>query len=76
MFFAQIELIVKLVKRLRELREERTLSQTAVANAIGFSTKAISQYETGAREPSIETIKALCTFFGVSSDYLLGLKDE
>ena len=64
------------MERLRELREERKMSQTAVANAIGYGQKAISNYETGKCEPSIDAIKKLCAFFGVSADYLLGLKDN
>ena len=64
-----------LVKRLKDLRESKGLSQGELGKIIGFSTNAISYYETGAREPSIETIKKLCEFFNVSAGYLIGTED-
>ena len=64
------------MKRLKELREEKGLSQAQLGKEIGYSQKAVGHYETGRSEPNLETVKALCRFFGVSADYLLGLKDE
>ncbi|MCL2862242.1 MAG: helix-turn-helix domain-containing protein [Firmicutes bacterium] len=61
--------------RLRELREEKNLTQLQLAKELGFSRNTISQYETGTREPDIKTIKKLCDFFDVSADYLLGFKE-
>jgi len=61
--------------RIKELREEKGLSQTKLAQALGFNQRTISDYETGKREPNVETIKKLCKYFGVSADYLLGLED-
>ena len=61
--------------RIRELRKERGLTQEQLGKAVGIANNTISQYETGALEPNIETIIKLCAFFNVSSDYLLGIKD-
>jgi len=61
--------------RLRELREEKGITQSQLAKNLGFSRNTISQYETGAREPDIQTIKKLCDFFGVSAGYLLGFEE-
>ena len=61
--------------RLKELRKEKNLSQKIVADAIGISLSAYSNYEQGIREPSLEIFARICKFFDVSADYLLGLKD-
>ena len=63
------------MERLRELREEKGLSQRQLAKELGFSPNTICQYETGKREPDIRTIKKLCDFFEVTSDYLLGFSE-
>jgi len=62
-------------ERLRILRIEKGLSQKEVAESIGVTTSAYSNYEQGIREPSIEIIISLCKFFDISSDYLIGLED-
>lgn len=61
--------------RLRNLRLEKELTQKQVAEAIGLTRNAIVNYESGIREPSIETIILLCKYFDVSADYLIGLSD-
>ena len=62
-------------ERLKELRKEKGVTQAQVAKAIGITMSAYSNYEQGIREPSIELLKALCRYFMVSSDYLIGLED-
>ena len=59
--------------RLKELREARRLSQQTVADNIGCSAVAYSRYETGKREPSIDTLIRMSEFFGVSVDFIIGL---
>ena len=49
------------------------LTQTDLANAIGVTQRKISFLETGASEPSLRDIVAICSYFSVSADYLLGL---
>ena len=61
---------------LKQLRAERGLSQKALAQAIGFAQSVISDWEQGRMEPTMAATKALCRFFEVSADYLLGLEDE
>lgn len=61
--------------RLKELRKEKGVSQKEVASALGISLSAYSNYEQGIREPNIEMIIAICRYYDVSSDYLLGLED-
>ena len=63
-------------QRVFQLRKERGLSQRELGDAVGLSHKAISTLESGSRSTTIEKLIALADFFGVSTDYLLGLKDE
>ncbi|MCL2861563.1 MAG: helix-turn-helix transcriptional regulator [Firmicutes bacterium] len=63
------------ILRIRELREEKGLTQGQLAKAIGVHRATIGHYEIGYTEPDIKTIKKLCKFFDVTSDYLLGLTE-
>lgn len=63
------------VKRLKELRKERKLTQLQLANATRISVSAISAWENNTRIPSALAIIELSKFFEVTSDYLLGLSD-
>ncbi len=57
---------------LKELRTEKKLSQTEIADIINISQRAYSFYETGQREPSIETLIKLADYYKVSLDYITG----
>ena len=57
---------------LRELREERRLTQTELANTLHISKSSISSYEIGTSLPPMERALELADFFGVSLDYLFG----
>jgi len=59
-------------EKLRLLREEKELNQTELGNAVNMTQRKVSYLENGKYEPSMEDLKALCRFFNVSSDYLLG----
>ena len=63
-------------QRVFELRKHQGLSQKELGEAIGLSHKAISTIESGSRSTTIEKLVLLAKFFDVSTDYLLGLKDE
>ena len=62
-------------ERLKELRLEKGLSQNQLAKATGLTHAAISRWESGLRQPTAAAIITLAGFFGVTSDYLLGLED-
>ena len=66
----------KFAQRLYELRQDRNLSQDAVAKAIGVSQKSVDFWEKGISEPKLTYISRLALFFGVTSDYLIGIKDD
>ena len=61
--------------RLKELRKEKNLSQTELAKDLEVSQRSVSSWETGFRQPDFETLEKLAKYFGVTSDYLLGLTD-
>ena len=63
-------------KRVKELRKQRRLSQTELGEVLGLTHKSISTIESGLRSTTIEKLILLAKFFDVSTDYLLGLKDE
>ncbi len=60
-------------QRLRELRKANDLTQAQVAEGINCTTTAYNRYETGEREPSMETLVLLAEYFDVSLDYLYGV---
>ena len=62
--------------RIFDLRKRCGLSQKELGEAVGLSHKAISTIESGARSTTIEKLVLLADFFQVSTDYLLGRKDD
>ena len=54
------------------LREEKELNQTELGKAVNMTQRKISYIENDKYEPSMDDIKALCKFFNISADYLLG----
>lgn len=51
-------------------------TQQEVADYLGISRQAYSNYEAGKREPDFETLLKLGEYFGCSVDYLLGNKKD
>ena len=66
---------VMLGKRLKELREERGLTQKQLSEALGLNSVTYLHYEKEQREPPLTLLVEFAKFFEVSTDYLLGLKD-
>ena len=62
-------------QRLKELREEAGLSQSAVAMEIGLNQMSVVNYENGKRLPQADTLRTYAEFFNCTTDYLLGLSD-
>ena len=59
-------------EKIRLLREEKELNQTELGEALGMTQRKISYLECGRHEPSFDDLRALCRYFQVSADYLLG----
>ena len=62
-------------ERIKQLRISRRLTQKDLAKALNVSRSLISKWETSDAIYASGVIK-LARFFGCTSDYLLGLKDE
>lgn len=67
MHFAQIA---------KELREDTGLSQQKLADKLGLSSSGIARWELGQSEPGSQALMIYAKYFGVSTDYLLGLEDD
>ena len=61
--------------RLRELMDGRDARTEELANAVGIGSSAVRMWYTGYARPDIEKIPAICQFYKVSADWLLGLSD-
>ena len=61
--------------RIRDLREDRDLSQAEVAKVLMTSQQQYSKIETGKADISGEKLILLAKFYRVSADYILGLVD-
>lgn len=62
--------------RLRNLREDRDLTQATVGKVIHKSQQGYNHIEAGRAELKIEDLILLCRFYGVSADYMIGLTDK
>lgn len=61
-------------QKLKDLREERGLSQAEIAEILKTSQQYYGKYENGKRPLPIMHLITLCQYYNVSADWLLGLK--
>ena len=62
--------------RLRDLREDKDLTQQEVADMLGCSQTTYSRYETGDLNVPIDILKKLAKFYKVSIDYIVGITNK
>jgi len=62
--------------RIKELREDRDLSQSVIAKVIKTTQQQYSKIECGKADISGEKLKLLAVFYNVSTDYILGLSNN
>lgn len=67
--------MIKIGEKIKELRKNKGLSQTVLASKLKTTQDTISLWELGKSYPDIEMVVKICTFFNVSADYLLDLKE-
>lgn len=67
---------MKLNLRLRELREDNSMSQAEMANLLGCSQQTYSRYETHTTEIPLEQLIFLADYYDTSVDYLLGVTNR
>ena len=62
-------------ERLKELREEKNITAMALAKNLGVNHSTILRWESGEIVPSIDHLYNIAVYFGVSSDFLIGLEN-
>ena len=67
---------MNMYQRIRDLREDRDLTQAQVGAAIGVSQRTYAYYESGQRMIPPQILGALADYYGVSVDYMLERTDE
>ena len=60
-------------KRLRDLREDKDLTQAQLGELLNKSQQGYNHIETGRAELKIEDLIRLCKFYDLSADYIIGL---
>lgn len=63
-------------KRIRDIREDRDITQQAIARVLKTTQSQYGKIELGKRKISAEEIITLCKLYDLSADYILGLTDE
>ena len=58
--------------RLKQLRQERKLTQVKVAESVGITQQSYARWENGKVIPTSEKLSQIAKFYGVTTDYLLG----
>ncbi len=61
--------------RLKDIREDRDITQKEIADYLHIKQNTYSQYESGKRQLPIEALIALADYYHVTTDYLLGVSD-
>lgn len=62
------------IENLKYIRKAMNMTQTEAANALNISPNTYRNYEQGTREPNNDTLIKLAKFYGVTTDYLLGIE--
>lgn len=71
--FSRGELMKEYWEILRELREDRDITQGTIAKVLGTTQQVYSRYENGINEMPIRHLRKLCLYYGVSADYVLSI---
>ena len=63
-------------ERLKQLRKEKGMTQTALAGELGVSCGTVAMWETGKRRPQFETLNRLCDMFDTELSYIMGSSEQ
>ncbi|MGN0520272.1 MAG: helix-turn-helix transcriptional regulator [Candidatus Fimenecus sp.] len=61
--------------RIRNLREDHDMTQAQAAAILNKSQQGYAHLENGRADLSIDDLRALCRYYNISADYILGLTD-
>ena len=67
---------MKIFKRIRDLREDRDLTQSELAAYLKCSQQVYSNYELGQRDIPTDILILLSAYYNVSVDYILGISNN
>lgn len=67
---------MQIYERLRDLREDKDMNQTQLAEILGMKQQQYSEYERGCREMPMRVYIRLAQFYDVSLDYITGLTND
>lgn len=59
--------------KIKEIREDRDLTQKEIANILNCKQNTYQQYESGKRQLPMQALIKLCLYYNLSADYILGL---
>lgn len=76
LYYIVKEVLVTIIDRIFELKEEKHLTNKDVEIGAGLANSSLSQWKKGKGKPSLENIIKVAAYFHVSTDYLLCLTDE
>ena len=62
--------------QIRNLRESQGITQESLANELGVSKQAVSNWENDNSPPSVELLRKIALYFHCSTDYLLEINDS
>ncbi len=69
-------MVKSMYKRLRDLREDKDMTQSQLAKILNISQRGYSHYETGKNDIPTETLIKLAKFYNTSVDYILGITNN
>lgn len=67
---------IQFSNNLKYIRKTKNLTQKDLANMLGLAESTIGMYERNERQPSLDVLKDICIKLNVSSDYLIGIKND
>lgn len=68
--------MLPIAEKIRNLRQQKNITQTDLADALGVSFQSVSRWERGQAYPDIEMIPKIAAYFGVTTDELLVANDD
>ncbi len=74
--YCNIALVIKVYKRIKDLREDRDLTQKEIAGMLGMSQTGYSKYETGENDVPTHILLKLADYYDTSVDYILGRTND
>ncbi len=62
--------------RIKDLREDNDKTQKEIAETLNLHLTTYQRWESGEREIPVHIVKALCRYYNISADYILGFTNE